>query len=179
DGGRPDRLTYEGGTITAQGWTPDGKVLASTSLRSTLPSTQLLTVDPKTRHKTMVPLAQASDGSFTADGKTLFFTRFAFQGSNTKRYKGGTAQNIWKYVAGAPEAVPLTSNYSGTSKSPMFWNGHVYFLTDRDGTMNLWSMDENGGSLKQITHSDGWDIQSASVDAGRAVFQEGADLHMV
>ena len=44
-----------------------------------------------------------ADGSYDASGTTLYFTRLAAQPSNTKRYKGGTAQNIWKYASGARE----------------------------------------------------------------------------
>ena len=40
-----------------------------------------------------VPLSQASDGAWNAEKQSLMFTRFAFQGSSTKRYQGGTAQN--------------------------------------------------------------------------------------
>ncbi|MHB8637091.1 MAG: S41 family peptidase [Fimbriimonadaceae bacterium] len=177
DGGLPIRLTYGGG-MTVVGWTPDGKVLVSTGNESELPGPNLLAIDPKTLRKSEVPLDKASDGSYDASGKTLYFTRFGFQGSQTKRYKGGTAQSVWKYTTGAPEAVPLTKNYTGTSKSPMWWNGRVYFLTDRDGVMNVWSMDEDGGSLKEVTHSKSWDVQSASVAAGRLVYQLGADLHL-
>ncbi len=36
----------------------------------------------------------------------------------------------------------LTCDYDGESHSPRWWNGRVYFVSDRDGTMNLWSMDE-------------------------------------
>lgn len=177
DGGLPERLTYDGGMNVA-GWTPDGKVLAATSLRATLPSQQLVAIDPQTRRKSFEPLSQASEGSFDPSGRTLYFTRFAFQGSYTKRYQGGTAQNLWKYTEGAPEAIPLTKSYAGTSKNPMWWNHRVYFLSDRDGWMNLWSMDENGGDLRQLTHNTGWDIQSASLDKGRIVYQLGADLHV-
>ena len=45
--------------------------------------------------------------------------------------------------------------------------------------MNLWSMDENGGALKQITKSRDWDVQGFSLDAGRAAYQLGADLHLL
>ena len=48
----------------------------------------------------IVPLAQATDGAFDATGRTLFFTRLAFQGSHTRRYKGGTAQNLWRFADG-------------------------------------------------------------------------------
>ncbi|AIE86228.1 protease [Fimbriimonas ginsengisoli Gsoil 348] len=178
DGELPRRITYEGGMNVA-GWTPDGRVIVATGIRSTLPNTQLMTIDPATRKSAMVPLAQASDGCYDPTGKTLFFTRMRFQGSHTKRYQGGTAQGIWKYTEGSPEAVNLTKSYAGTSKDPMWWNGRIYFLTDRDGSMNLWSMAPDGTDLKQVTKNENWDIQSASIDKGRVVYQLGADLHLV
>jgi tricorn protease len=174
----PKRLTYSG-YMHEVGWTPDGHILAASTIRSTLADAQLLSIDPSSRRQSFVPLYQASDGTYDPSGKTLFFTRFSFQGSSTKRYKGGTAQNIWKYSDGAAEAIPLTQNFTGTSKGPMWWNHRVYFLTDRDGSMNLWSMNEDGGDLKELTHYVNWDIQSASLDSGRIVYQLGADLHIV
>jgi len=124
-----------------------------------------------------VPLSQAAQGSYDSAGATLFFTRLPFQGSYAKRYQGGTAQNIWKYAAGR-EAVPLTADFAGTSKDAMWWNGRVYFLSDRDGTMNLWSMDENGKSLRQHTKHQGWDLKNPSFAQGRIVYQMGADLRV-
>lgn len=177
DGGTPTRLTYSG-RMNVAGWTPEGKVLVSTDVRATLPDAQLATIDPGNRQMSLFPLAQASDGAVDPATKTLFFTRLRFQGSNTKRYQGGTAQGIWKYAEGAPEAVNLTKDFSGTSKGPMLWKGRVYFLSDRDGAMNLWSMDASGGGLKQHTKHAGFDIQGASMDEGRVAYQLGADLHV-
>ncbi len=175
DGGLPTRRTFEGGA-TVVGWTPDGKILYSTRRYSTLPNDQLATIAPDNRIA-LVPLSQAAQGVYDPQGRTLFFTRLPFQGSQAKRYQGGTAQNIWKF-AGDQEAVPLTSDFAGTSKDAMFWNGRVYFLSDRDGTMNLWSMDANGHNLKQLTRHQGWDAQSAALSQGRIVYQLGADLHL-
>ena len=104
-----------------------------------------------------MPLAQASDGSY--DNATLYFTRFAWQGSNTKRYRGGTAQNIWRFAPNAEHAQPLTADYDGTSRSPMVWKGRVYFASDRDGTMNLWSMDASGKDVRQHTHYSNFDVR--------------------
>jgi tricorn protease len=178
-GGLPVRRTFDGGGARVTGWTPDGKVLYATRRYSTLPDTQLVEVDPATARRRTVPLSQASDGSYTPDGKTLFFTRHAFQGSHTKRYRGGTAQNIWKLTEGAAEAVPLTADYPGTSKTPMWWKGRVYFASDRDGTMNVWSMDESGGDLRQHTRHQGWDVTSPALSEGRIVYQLGADLRIL
>ena len=174
-GGLPTRRTFEG-NANVVGWTPDGKILYASRRYSTLPDIQLATIDADNR-VAVVPLSQAAQGSYDGSGATLFFTRLPFQGSYAKRYQGGEAQNIWKYAAGR-EAVPLTADFAGTSKEAMWWNGRVYFLTDRDGTMNLWSMDENGKNLKQHTKHQGFDLKTPSLSQGRIVYQMGADLRL-
>ncbi|HEV8579087.1 MAG TPA: S41 family peptidase [Thermoanaerobaculia bacterium] len=178
DGGLPVRRTFEGGGAKVVAWTPGGEILYSTAVYSGLPNEQLMRLAPATGRRGLVPLAQASDGRYTPDGKTLFFTRFAFQGSHTKRYRGGTAQNLWKFGDGDAEASPLTADYPGTSKAPMIWQGRVYFVSDRDGTMNLWSMDEQGKDLRQLTKHSGWDVTSPDLADGRVVYQLGADLRI-
>jgi tricorn protease len=177
-GGLPVRRTFAGQTATVAGWTPDGKILYATQKFSTLPNTQLVVLDPKTNAETLLPLNQAADGSFDAAGKALFFTRLPFQGSYTKRYKGGTAQNLWTFDLGGEEAAPLTADYTGTSKNPMVWQDRIYFLSDRDGTMNIWSMDLKGGGLKQHTFHKGYDASSPSLHGGRIAYQLVADLHV-
>lgn len=179
EGGIPKRLTWEGlkgSGPKIYGWTRDGKLIISTSYFSTLPSRQLALLDPTTLQYKKIPLAQADEGVFDENGN-LYFTRLAFQGSHTKRYKGGTAQNLWMFN-GKNEAIPLTSDYAGTSKNPMFYQGRLYFLTDRDGTMNLWSMAPDGKDLKQHTHSVAWDLKDAELQNGKVVFQKQADLYL-
>ncbi len=177
-GGVPQRRTFDGERALVVGWRPDGQLLATTERYSTLPDAQLVTLDLATGVRTRVPLAQASDGCYTASGGTLFFTRQEFQGSHTKRYRGGTAQNLWRLSEGAPEAVPLTADYPGTSKTPMCGDGRVYFATDRDATMNLWSMNEAGGDLRQHTQHVGWEVAAPASDGHRIVYQLGADLRL-
>ncbi len=178
-GGTPVRRTFDGEGARVVGFAPDGGLLYATRRYSTLPETQLFRLDLATGERAPLPLGQASDGCFTADGRTLFFTRLPFQGSHTKRYRGGTAQTVWKYVTGAAEAVPLTADYPGTSKSPMCWNGRVYFLSDWDDTMNVWSMDEDGHDLRQHTLHEGWDADQPSLADGRIVYRRGADLRLL
>lgn len=175
EGGLPQRRTFGGGVPS--GWTPDGRIIFSTQTYSTLPDGQLATVDAKNRIE-RVPLQQAAQGVYDSAGKTLYFTRLRFQGSHAKRYTGGTAQKLWKFTPGA-EAAPLTADYAGTSRDAMYWQGRIYFASDRDGTMNIWSMDENGKGLKQHTRHEGWDVATPYLNAGRIVYQLGADLHLL
>jgi len=178
DGGMPTRRTY-GRRPVWVGWTPQASVLYATRAFSDLPNAQLVQIEERDGGvvETRIPLAQAADGDFSEDG-TLWFTRLPFQGSHTKRYRGGTAQQIWRFSPADEEATPLTRDYPGTSKRPMLWNGRVYFASDRDGTMNLWSMQGDGADLTQHTRHDGWDVKSPSLDNGRIAYQLGADLHL-
>ncbi|WP_235292973.1 S41 family peptidase [Portibacter lacus] len=176
DGGIPARWTYESDFSMVNGWTPDGKIIYDTRAYSTLPDRQLVVIDMKNKSKERVPLSQASEASYDETGKTVFFVRPAFHGNVTKRYKGGTARQIWKYTAGSEEAIQLTMDYDGGSHHPMFLSGRVYFISDRDGTMNIWSMNTDGGDLMQHTKQDEFDVRYAKGHKNNIVYQVGADI---
>ena len=124
-GGLPVRRTFDNAAPSSVGWTPDGKLLFSTNRYSTLPDQQLAVVGPDNRVE-VIALSQAAQGCYDARGRTLFFTRQPSQGSSTKRYKGGTAQNIWKYTDGQ-EAQPLTADLRGRARTPCGGMGAFIF----------------------------------------------------
>ena len=175
-GGVPRRLTYVG-QAQVLGWVGDEHILFNTRYYSTLPNRQLATVHIESLKVHLIPLSQASEGSFDTQ-RTLYFTRLPFQGSHTKRYTGGSVESIWKFPSDAEEAIPLTQDYPGTSKSPIFYKNRIYFLSDRDGTMNIWSMTKTGKGLRQHTFSSGWDLKGLSGWEGKFVFQKGADIYL-
>lgn len=183
-GGAPARLTAFGTYSEPCGWTADGKVLVTTRATSGLPDVRMLVIDPVTHAQEPVPLAQAAGGVYGADG-ALFFTRFPFQGSHTKRYQGGTAQDVWALRPGATEAVSVTPDAPGTDRDPAIDPadpGRLYFVSDRDGTLNVWSMATDGSDLRQHTHradsgTDDLDVREFAVDQRQLVYRSGADLH--
>lgn len=176
EGGLPQRWTYERDASITNGWTPDGKVIYSTRAYSKVPDFQTVSIDIANKQKTRVPLAQASEASYDDSGKTVYFVRPAFHRNVTKRYEGGTARQIWKFIEGTEEAVKLTKDHLGGSHHPMWYLGRVYFITDRYGMMNIWSMDENGEDLIQHTKHKDFDVRSASISNGSIVYQMAADL---
>ena len=175
NGGVPKRLTYDfDGRMQPAAWTSDGKILYTSSRYSDVPNMQMMKLDPATLVFDQLPLAQVSDGCYDENG-VLFFSRLPKQGSNNKRYVGGTIQQLWKFD-GMQEAKCLTCDFDGTSYDPMIYKDRVYFASDRDGTMNIWSMDKEGKNLKQHTFSREWDIKSPSMWSSKIVYQRGADL---
>jgi len=177
-GGVPLRRTYEAETSLATTWTPDGRLVYGTTHYSTVPKPMLVQLDLNDGTRSLVPLISATEASYDASGTTLYFVRPAFHNNVTKRYTGGTARDVWKFQNGAEEAVELTGDFDGESHSPMWWNGRVYFVSDRDGTMNIWSMDEDGGDLRQHTEHSGWDVKNPSLSGGRIAYQLRVDLRL-
>lgn len=178
-GGLPTRRTWGSARVNFVGWTPDGRVMYSTREFSTLPSSQIAIIDPKNNAVERVPLYEADQGQYTADGKTLIFTRLPWQGSHTKRYKGGFIQQIWSFN-GSAEATPLFPDYTGISKEAMVSaGGRLYFATDRDGIMNLWSSTLDGKDLTQLTKHADYDVVAPEMNNGRIVYQHGADIWLL
>ncbi|KAG7369681.1 peptidase S41 family protein [Nitzschia inconspicua] len=107
-----------------------------------------------------VPLAQATDAVLW--NRCWYFVRYK-QSSNTIRYVGGTAENLWKYCKDEPSSRPLfqDDDYRGTSKDPQLYrhNGskpqqrYLFFLSDRGrgsgnqkwipDRMNIWALPLN------------------------------------
>lgn len=177
DGGMTTRWTYEADGSFVTSWTPDSKIVYQTWAFNKRPDEQLVTIDPQTKQKAVVPLYQASEGIQTETG-IWYFIRPADHNNVTKRYMGGTARQIWKFD-GSNEAVKLTTDHPGESYHPMWFEDRVYFISDRDGTMNIWSMDSNGGDLKQHTLHNTFDVRYANQDAGKIVYQHAADLWLL
>lgn len=177
DGGMPTRWTYEGESSMVNGWTPDGKIIYQTRAYNKLPNQQLVTIDLKSKVKTVVPLHQASEGGQDEKGNWVF-VRPSDHNDNTKRYMGGWARQIWTFD-GRKEAVKLTTDYKGESFYPMWHGGRVYFISDRDGVKNIWSVDSDGKDLQQHTLHEIMDVRYANLHKGRIVYEHAADIWLL
>ena len=62
-----------------------------------------------------------------------------------------------------PLNLPLTLN-------PMWWRGRLHFTSDKDGTVNLWSVDRDGRDLRQHTRHADWPVRQPALEDGRIVY---------
>jgi tricorn protease len=176
-GGAPQRLTYGEGALV-RGWASSTVVLATSRAYSDLPDERIVSIDVGTGQHTVHEVSQACDGVVEQQTGCLFFTRVR-QSSKTKRYMGGTAEKLWRYCPGDAEALALTADFDGTDRSPMLFGGRVYFLSDRSGVMNIWSMSTDGSDKRAVTDHTCYGVAEASVGEGGdgiIVYRSGGSL---
>src|SRR5260370_20470211 len=96
-GGEPHRLTYHPADFGVVGWTPDGKQILFSSARAAFADgvVQLFTVPLEGGFATQVPLARASEASFSPDGTRVAYVPNVQWQRAWKRYRGGQAKPIW------------------------------------------------------------------------------------
>jgi len=110
----------------------------------------------------------AFEGSYSPDSSELAyvpFTNFREQWDfyrGLKHYRGGTASPIWiaKLSDSSIEKVPRKDSNDST---PMWLGDKVYFLSDRDGPVNLYMYETKTKQVKAAIPSNGVDIKSASL----------------
>lgn len=183
-GGLPRRLTWEGSGIKVWGFSAQGEVIYTGPTVSGQPGSQLFAVDPKTALRRTLPVAQASDGALSDDGRTLYFTRMGLRSDNARQYRGGAIARLWVMdLSGSAEARPLIAEGANDRRPMPYTTGHgesrIAFLSDRDGTVNVWSVNAAGQDLRQHSRSTGWDIRHASVDGSKLSYAVGADIHLL
>lgn len=179
-GGQPKRVTFEQSYIRLQGWTKSGQLLYSAYDGQGPADTWVLKeVDPSTLKTTDIPLLNADQGSIDTQRHYIYFTRFGrlTTDDNNAAYRGGAEGVIWRYKLGShQEAQRLTQPNTGSNSHPMYDHDRVYFVSDKSGIRNLWSMATDGSDVKQLTHYKEWPVLGPRLNNGRIIFQQGADL---
>ncbi|UXH79310.1 S41 family peptidase [Roseateles amylovorans] len=183
-GGVPRRLTWDTGAVRVWGITAANEVIFTGATDRGEPGTQLHLVNLTTGVRRALPVGQASDGALSADGKILYFTRNGLRGDNARQYRGGAMARLWVMdLSTQAEAKPLFAEGSNDRRPLPYTDAsgtaRVAFLSDRDGTYNLWSVKADGSDLRQHTRHKGWDIRHASLSGAQAVYALGADLYRI
>ncbi|MGO9269709.1 MAG: PDZ domain-containing protein [Terriglobia bacterium] len=177
-GGEPRRLTYHPGQDVATGWTPDGKSVLFRSHRdSPTDSNKLFTMPLDGGLPSELPLPQAEFGSYSPDGTHLAYEPFFQWEPDWKHYRGGQTAVIW--IANlADSSVEKVPRENSNDRRPMWVDDKVYFLSDRNGPVTLFSYDLRTKKVSEAIKNDGFDIKSASAGPGAIVYAQFGSVHL-
>ena len=92
--------------------------------------------------------------SFEPGGKGMVIGRNTGDPARWKRYRGGTAGTLWIDREGKGDFEKLI-DLKGNLASPMWIGNRIFFLSDHEGTGNLYSVTPTGRGIKRHTdHND-------------------------
>ncbi|MGA2533988.1 MAG: PDZ domain-containing protein [Candidatus Aminicenantales bacterium] len=176
-GGEPRRLTFHPANDMVLGWSPDGRILFRSNRASDLPDfDRLFLISPEGGVPEMLNLPRASLVSFAPDGRRIAFNYTSQEFRTWKRYRGGWKSPIaiWDLQKKTYEALPTTE---AMDMFPMWHGDAVFFISDRDGVMNLYRTDLASKKTTQLTRYTEYDIKWPSLGADAIVYENGGLLY--
>ncbi|MBA3849412.1 MAG: protease, partial [Opitutus sp.] len=119
-----------------------------------------------------LPVPRGGFLSFSPDDTKMAYNRIFREFRTWKRYKGGMADDVWiiDLKTGALENI---TNHPAQDIIPLWApNGRIYFLSERDGHMNLYSYDLATKKTAQHTAFKDYDVKFPSLGQGGIVFEQ-------
>ncbi|HEY6929695.1 MAG TPA: peptidase S41, partial [Thermoanaerobaculia bacterium] len=182
EGGVPRRLTWHPGADIVQGFTSDGKSVLFTSPRAVFTGryTQLFTVPVEGGSEQPLPIPHAYSAVFSPDGRKIAYNPMSPRFLQWKRYRGGTVSQVFIYdvASHAIEKIPQPSTRANDA-DPMWIGDTIYFRSDRDGELNIYSFDTKSKAIRRLTRHTDFPVLHASAGGGRIVYEEAGYLHVL
>lgn len=179
EGGQPERLTWHPSPDIVTGWTPNGEEILFASSRESVPTreSKFFTISKKGGMEKSLAIPRAVNGEISGDGKFIVYQQIGFWDPEWRNYRGGQAKPIWivDLKNYSLKMTPQTDNERHTD--PVWMDGVVYFLSERDYANNVWSYNPVNNELKQLTFHTDFDAKSLDAGGGLIVYEQGGYLH--
>lgn len=124
-----------------------------------------------------LPLPRGGFSNYSPDGKKLVYNRMFREFRTWKRYRGGQADDVWIYDFQTKKHENLTNNPAQDILPMWGSNNKIYYISDRDSRMNLFSYDLGTKETKKLTNYDDFDIKYPSMGDKALVFEKGGYIY--
>lgn len=188
NGGEPVRLTYTptnarddlgdrmGPNNMVMGWNPDGKSIVYRNRTGSGFEGKLWTVSNQGGMGQQIPLPEGGFCCYSPDGKLLAYNRTMREFRTWKYYRGGQADDIWIYDPAAKSVKNITNN-EAQDIMPMWIGDEIYFISDRDHTMNIFVYNTKTQQTSKVTNYTDYDVKFPSTNGSLIVFEKGGYLY--
>lgn len=184
DGGAAQRITWDSNTDYPYDWAPDGSAVLEYTVRQDLWGNAIYqTPLDGTKSQRLTGPDQKDDvfGSYLGSGDEIIFARGAGDWTR-KNYQGASTYDLWSYNRASKIYTQLTDTpFNEMWPQPTPDGAQVYFVTDRDGTANLWVRDMRQQRETQVTRfvKDGVRWPRISADGDELVFEVAGELYVL
>ena len=164
EGGVPTRLTTHSGTETPLVFKDNGHILFQANI---LPAAddmqfasaqfpQVYEVSTSGGRPIMFSSMPMEDINFSADGKTiLYHDKKGYEDAWRKHHTSSITRDIWMCTLDAERSYKKLSTFNGEDRNPVWANTDTYYyLSEQNGSFNVFKASINGGSSIQITKHD-------------------------
>ena len=181
-GGIPQRITHHGMADILQDWFPDGKNLLYTSSMHSGKQrfSQFYKVPASGGLPEKMPPAYGEFASFSPDGSKMAFVDKSQAFRTWKRYRGGTAADIFTFNLKTLASENITKN-DANDEFPMWHGDQIYYLSDAgaEKRLNIWSYNLRTKKRAQITKFKDFDIAFPAQGPDDIVFTAGGKLYLL
>ena len=173
EGGDAKRVTYLAGLQEVLMFEGEDQVIVRSHHASPFPAmSRLYRLHLQTGSIEELNVGPARFISF-GDQKT-FLGRHGYGYISWKRYRGGTAGEIW--AKDGSTFKRLFEDLKSNLLNPLFVKGRLYFLSDHEGMGALYSATPSGQQLKRHTDFQDFYVRNLATDGTRLTYQKGGDL---
>lgn len=161
-GGAPTRLTTNSGSETPIAFADNDHVLYSASLQPTAQSIifgdntfpQVYKVSTKGGRPELFSTLTMENISIAKNGDILYHDKKGYEDPWRKHQKSPIARDIWLKSNGK---FAKQTTFAGEDRSPVWTSDEksFFYLSEQDGTFNIYRRSLNSSSDKQITHHKG------------------------
>lgn len=124
----------------------------------------------------LIPLPEGGFCSYSPDGKKLAYNRVMREFRNWKYYRGGMADDIWIYDPENKKVENITNN-AAQDIIPMWIGYEIFFMSDRDRTMNIFVYNTQTKQTEKVTNYTEYDVKFASSNGQLIVYENGGYLY--
>ena len=181
-GGVPIRITHHGMSERLMDWYPNGRSVFYTSSMNSGKQrfSQFYKVSATGGLPEKLPMAYGEFGSLSPDAKKIAFTDRSRVFRTWKRYRGGTAADVWIFDLETLASENITTN-PANDELPMWGKDKIYYLSDKgpNERYNIWAYDLKTKQNKQVTLFTDADVHFPAIGPDEIVFEAGGKLHLL
>lgn len=187
-GGKPKQLTWynDVGVMPPRGgfdyrvldWTPDGKhiLVRANRLPWGIRMGRYHLVPAAGGNEIPMEIPEGGGGMFSPDGAQVVYTPIDREFRTWKRHRGGRAQDVWTYNLATHTSKQLTTSRA-TDQQPLWVGDDIFFVSDRDYTLNLYRY-RAGGEPEKVSSHDDFDVLWPSAGPSAIVYENGGYLYL-